>query len=109
MQPAGLEIVSPTNWGTRGELLRLSVQVAVPLEIATLKEKGGPNDFQWDWVREFADELGERGDILQFAEGRKGKTATMFARFAYALAVLSFLPGGITFAGIHFEAKTVER
>lgn len=106
MQPVEQKIVLPnSNWGTRGELLRMSVQVAVPLEIAKLKATGGPNKFQWDWTRDFADVLGERGDILQFAEGRKGETATLFVQFVHALAILSFLPGGVEFAGIHFEAK----
>lgn len=77
---------------------------AVPLNIAELKKHGGPNDFQWDWAREFANELGERGDILQFGGECKGEAATMFNRFAYALAIMAFAPGSVDFSGLHFEA-----
>lgn len=88
----------------REELFLLTIQTAVPLNIAEIKAKGGPNDFQWDWAREFADELGERGDILQFKGEKPGQAATIMNRFSYALAVMAFAPGGVTFAGLHFEA-----
>lgn len=97
-------ISGPAHWGTRSELLLLSLQIAVPLQIAEIRAKGGPNDFQWEWARDFADELGERGDILQFKGERKGETATIFSRFAFALAIMAFVPGGVKFAGLHFEA-----
>jgi len=92
----------------REELFLLTVQTAVPLNIAEIKAKGGPNDMQWDWGREFADELGSMGDILQFKGERKGEAATMMNRFTYALAILAFAPGGVNFAGLHFEATDVQ-
>lgn len=93
------------QWSMREQLFRLTVITAVPLNIADLKAKGGPNDFQWDWAREFADDLGSLGDILQFKGERKGEAATMMNRFAYALAIMAFAPGGVTFADLHFEAQ----
>lgn len=93
------------QWSLREELFRLTVMTAVPLNIADLKAKGGPNDFQWDWAREFADDLGSLGDILQFKGERKGETASVMNRFVYALAIMSFAPGGVDFAGLHFETK----
>lgn len=90
-------------WSVREELLRLSVQAAVPLLIAELRQKGGPNDVDWDSARAFATELGERGDILQFTGEKPGETATVFNRLAYAMAVVAFAPGGVDFAGLHFE------
>lgn len=93
------------QWSMREELFRLTVMTAVPLNIADIKAKGGPNDFQWDWAREFADDLGSLGDILQFKGERKGETATVMNRFVYALAIMSFAPGGVNFAGLHFETK----
>jgi hypothetical protein len=94
----------PIEWDRSAELLRLSVQLSVPLIIDDLRRQGGPNNFQWDWVRDFADELAARGDILQF-KGERGETAIIFNRFAYALAILAFLPGGVRFAEMHFEAR----
>lgn len=101
------ELTQKPDWQPHEELLRLSVMVAVPLQIAELKARGGPNDFQWDWARDYADELGARGDDLQFKGARKGETAQLFKNFAYALAILAFLPGGVRFAGLHFEATVV--
>lgn len=89
----------------REELFLLTVQTAVPLNIAEIKAKGGPNDFQWDWAREFADDLGSMGDILQFKGEKPGQTAAVMNRFTYALAIMSFAPGGVDFAGLHFETK----
>lgn len=94
---------SGQSWSIREELLRMSVMIAVPLQIAKLQEKGGPNRWQWEWVRDFADELGSKGDILQFKSDTKGETANVFNNFAYALAIMSFAPGGVRFAGLHFE------
>ena len=88
----------------REVLFLLTIQTAVPLNIAEIKAKGGPNDFQWDWAREFADELGSLGDILQFKGEKPGQTANVMNRFTYALAILAFAPGGVTFAELHFEA-----
>ena len=99
------ELAQKTDWESNQELLRVSVQCAVPLHIVDLKAKGGPSDFQWEWAQAFAGELGAKGDILQFRGCRKGETATMFNRFAYALAIMAFVPGGVDFAGLHFEAK----
>ena len=88
-------------------LLLATLQAAVPLEIAKLRQRGGPNDFQWEWVADFAEELAERADILLFRGERKGETATMLNRLVFALAVMAFAPGGVTLAGLHFEARPV--
>lgn len=47
--------------------------------------------------------IGAHGDVLQFG-GKKGEAARAFNVLAEALALLSFSPGGVTFAGMHFEA-----
>jgi hypothetical protein len=93
------------SWNCCAELFRLSVQVSVPLIIDDLRRQGGPSDAQWSWVRCFANELAAHGDILQFTGEQKGETAIIFNRFARALAILAFLPGGVRFAEMHFEAR----
>lgn len=92
----------------REEIFRLTLQTAVPLNVAQIRGKGGPNAFQWDWAREFADELGARGDILQFNGERKGEAATLMNRLAYVLAIMAFAPGGVDFAELHFEVTYVQ-
>jgi hypothetical protein len=43
--------------------------------------------------------LATRGDSLLFKSKKKGETAQVFNETAKAIAVLSFLPGGITLFG----------
>lgn len=79
--------------------------IAVPRHIAKLKGQGGPEDKDYEAVHAFSDVLGAQGDNLLFRAKEKGKTARLFNSLAYALAVCAFAPGGITFAGEHYEAN----
>ena len=82
--------------------------MAVPLHIARLKEKGGPDAADMEKAQGLSDVLGERGDILLFGGGKKGKkgeVADMFNGTAAAIAVLAFVPGGVTLFGQHWEAE----
>jgi len=81
------------------------MQMAVTLWIAQFKAKGGPSDQDRQRATEFASTLGEKGDILLFGGGKKGEVAELFNRTAEAISILSFLPGGVTVFGAHFEAK----
>ena len=54
-------------------------------------------------VTGYTDALGVDGDALIYA--RKGKTGEMAAKIIDALAVLAFVPGGVTFGNLHFEAE----
>lgn len=85
------------------------VSASVPLRImAILKEYGEPTDRHWEEARDFADVLGEKGDVLLFG-GKKGEAASLANTLAQAIAVMSFLPGGIRVFGQRFEAKAYER
>ena len=86
-------------------LLQTSMQMAVPLHIMRLQEKGGPDKQDMERAQAISDKLGEREDILLFGGGRQGECAEMFNETARAIAVLAFCPGGITIFGSHFEAK----
>lgn len=88
--------------GLGAENLQLALWLAVPLEINAIERNGGPHDYELEWIRGYIEELGSRGDDLQFGAKRKGETAVLFKNFAYALALLSFAPGGVQFAGMHF-------
>jgi hypothetical protein len=88
--------------------LGIMLGVAVPLYIAKMKEKGGPDDADRKKAQETSSILGERGDILLFGSGKKGKKgecAEMFNRTAESLAVLAFCPGGVGLFGQHWEAE----
>ena len=45
----------------------------------------------------------ESGDVLQLGGAREGKAAEAFNALARALAILSFLPDGVKFSGVHIK------
>jgi hypothetical protein len=51
--------------------------------------------------------VGTYGDVLQFATKRSGRAAECFNRLAEGLAIASAQPGGITYAGLHFESPAL--
>src|SRR5579875_82506 len=93
-------------------LLPLSMELAVNLNIAALREQGGPSETQQQWASTVGPRLAEQGDDLLFAPvkgrqtGRPGATATLFNDVALGIAILAFQPGGITIFGRHFEAES---
>lgn len=86
-------------------LLTTMMQTAVPLHVMRLKEKGGPTKEDMARAQETSDILGERGDILLHGGGKKGEAADQFNRTAHAIAVLAFVPGGVTLFGTTFDAE----
>ena len=91
---------------TGTELLKMTLEVAVPLRIADLQR------IPWDEIArklpEWADVLVSQGDIIMYKSPKKGETAKAFNVLASALAAMSFVPGGVTFSGLHWEAKHPE-
>jgi len=92
--------------------LSIALSAAVPLHILELQAKGGPDadDLKKAWAMSAV--LGERGDVLLFGGGKKGKkgeVAEIFNGLARALAVLSYVPGGVTLFGSHWETKIEEK
>lgn len=47
--------------------------------------------------------IGEKGDIILFKTKKEGESAKAFNRLAEGIAILSFVPGGVTFMGTHYE------
>lgn len=73
---------------------------AVPLHILALKEKGGPDKTDFDSLQNTAKLLAEKGDILLYGDSKKKNTcAEVFNSTVKAIAILSFVPGGITVFG----------
>ena len=96
------------NFGLYAERFQLSLWVVVPLEMEMIRSNGGPHGYEIDWLRGYTNELCAKGDNLLFGAKNKGETARLFQRFAYALALLSFAPGGVQFAGMHFIGHRLE-
>ena len=85
-------------------LLQGMLAWAVPLHIENLKR------LSWPHLKRLAEEncdvIAEKGDIILYRQ--KGESAAAFNRLAESLAILSFLPGGVRFLGLHFETKRDE-
>lgn len=83
----------------RTEILRASLEAAVPIAIHDLRYHMWP-DLQ-QLATEASTTIASHGDDLQF--GGK-KCASTFAALARGLAVLAYAPGGVTFLGVHWCA-----
>jgi len=78
--------------------------LAVPARIEALqRQEGGVSAEDFTRVTGYTDALGVDGDALIYP--RRGKSAEMAAKLIDALAVLAFVPGGVTFGDLHFEAE----
>lgn len=75
---------------------------AVPLWQEDLKR------VPWEDIAAELPEIGQtiasQGDILLYRSKKKGETAKVFNATAKGIAALSFMPGGVTVFGLHFEA-----
>ena len=82
-------------------LLTDFLEMTVPFMIADISRQGGIQDWQLERVKDHADAIGGQGDAILYYE--KGKSSKMVSLLAECLAVLAFAPGGVKFAGLHFE------
>ncbi len=88
-------------------VLSTALSAAVPLWIFEIYERGGPTTDDWTRLQRLGRRLAERGDQLLFRSARAGETAEVFNALAEALAILSFLPGGVPFGEERFDALQV--
>jgi len=86
-------------------LTQLHLSAFVPLEIRELQRQGGPSEWHFEAVSELSQLIAEKGDSFQFG-GKKGEAASYMGKLTEALAVMAFIPGGVTAFGLHFEAES---
>ena len=86
------------------DLLNCSLAIAVPL--AAKEYEQFPERWEADkgLIVSYADVFAHQGDELLFYQ--KGVSGQLFAKLARALAWLSFLPGGVRFNGVLYEANS---
>lgn len=89
------------------ELLKISLTCAVPLWIETLKNRPWA-DLEASRHR-CIDMIASHGDNILYRSKKAGETARAFNALAEALAILSFVPGGVRAFGLHFEARHPDR
>lgn len=88
-----------------GELLAITLSVAVPLRIQEIRKKGRA------WWQEslsknreyWTSRIASKGDDLQYGSQKKGEVAKLFNETVDAIAHLAFVPGGVHFLRDHYE------
>jgi hypothetical protein len=85
--------------------LLTTLELAVPLRIDELCRMPSRrrDEVRMQWARDAAQAIAHEGDVLQYGSKRKGKAASVFNHLAKGLAAGAFQPGGIDFAGHHWE------
>jgi len=78
-----------------------TLQVAVPLWIDRLRRHTA--DQLCAVGHRCATAIGSEGDNVMFRASKPGATARAFNSLAEGLAVLAYAPGGVDFAGMHWE------
>lgn len=88
-------------------MLPIFVEAIVPLRIHDLSKIGGPSQEHFDYAKQYGDMLaGPPCEDLMYKPDRKkdrGNSKEMLNRLTRVLAIMAFLPGGVTFMGLHFE------
>jgi hypothetical protein len=91
----------PSDIQTMNRLL----QVAVPLHMLSLYERGGITRSDLLRAQAEMEEVGQSTDSFLNGHARPGEAATIFNRIARAIAVLSYMPGGVPAFEQHYEAR----
>lgn len=84
------------------DFLATSLQLAVPIHQLNLKSV--PLDQLLGRTSESIHLLAEHGDKLLYGSKKPGEVAHLFNKTAEAIAILSFMPGGVKLFGQHWVA-----
>ena len=84
-------------------LLKCHLSLCVPLEIDHLKRHGGVTEWHIEQAQSAMSQTRE-DNISESVLFRMDGTGRAVARLSECLAILSFQPGGVEFAGLHFDA-----
>ncbi len=89
-------------------MLRITLSIAVPWRMLDIAERGGITEQDVARVKSYLGDLtGPKGTDLFFKSEKKGETAERLNQLADAIAVMAFLPGGITSFGQHYDGATM--
>jgi len=83
-------------------LLETTLDAAVPLWIHQFRDL--PEEERMEMIGEISPGFAERMEYL--IHKKEGETADAFNDLARAIALMSFLPGGVTCFGRHWETKS---
>ena len=92
-------------------LMKMHMELCVPLLIDELAERGGPDEDDYLLLTEISEEWKNGASMIGafIREGEMPGTGKIdrkvLTRIAEGLAVMAFLPGGVSFLGSHFDAE----
>lgn len=78
------------------------LEVAVPFWVVRWRERGPQSNWR-ERAQELSQVVAEKGDVLQY-RSKKGESANAFNALAEAVALLSFVPGGVRFNGLRWTS-----
>lgn len=77
----------------------------VPLKIQEIEDQAGPTLEDFVNLGPFAEILGSQGDVLLFGGGKPMLQHQIADQLARAVAIMSYIPGGVKLFGVTFETK----
>lgn len=83
-------------------LLTSTLAVAVPMWVERIQHY--TDEQRTARAHELGQVIAEHGDLILYRSKRRGESARNFNALAEGLACLAYAPGGVTFAGSHWEA-----
>jgi len=89
----------------KNSFLSIALSASVPLWIETFIQEGYTFEYLQSIAKESLQIVAEKGDLILFKSKKKGESAKAFNALAKGIAVLAFMPGGVTLFGLHFEMK----
>jgi len=84
-------------------LLKIALSAAVPLWIEQLRERPDLAEYLDTRAPEIAQIIASKADVMMFGSKKKGEAADVFNATAEGIALMSFIPGGVTIFDMHFE------
>lgn len=84
------------------------LDLAVPLWIMQLKERGGPTQADFDALQDAENTLAACSEYALFRSSKPGESARSFNAIAKSIATLSFCPGGISLFGRRWISQREE-
>lgn len=86
-------------------LLGTALSAAVPLRLLEMYARGSVEPWEFGSAQAFGRVLASDGDKLLYRSKKAGETAQLFNGLSRALALLAFVPGGVSVFGQRFDAR----
>lgn len=87
------------------DLASTHLSAAVPFSIERLRDRGGPNESDITWAQSCMQTIrdGAGGHAIAFHDGKR--TTEEMNLLTEILAIMAFVPGGVRFSGLSFNAN----